>query len=457
MTPSHERRKRTIIERAEELVPKRHSALAHNFMLSTDEAYIVGSAVASRNKKVIDDILEEPVKQMDEHYETFSIAELRDEWTGEIQRLTGVEATLQQFLTDKKYQKHLDDLLSGRDGNYLDFRPIAMTKFLETVLYVTAPEGIQTFQPREQRPPRRRAIGATLHHRANYLLTSTANRPLGVRGIREGLLAGDESTLDDFLENLSRVHLSQKVIEHTIEQYESGNAEKLRLKVLAELDGSDEDGFDELVGTHILNWEMLPNELADRPDRTSRIRDVVRGAARTDEQRRAIDKEWHDERIDLLFEIAHIGSGQGRGAELYISSAFTSGKGLYIATSLSHPLDPSKRIVVADNPIGGNALYMVDELLTESDSDGRQFAWREVLGSHKHIARSRGARRRYHTGNWSELAKAVCEYGGDYQLAERKRLEAAEKANAAYLADPNIDAYEALQAALTRARHLLDN
>lgn len=454
MSPTHERRKQRIIDHAEALLPNRKFGHGHNFILSTDEACLVGSAVATRNNKVINEVLSEPILQMDEYYDSFTITELTKEWTAEVQRATDSDATLLEYLTDPTYQAKLDDVLSGRSDEKLEFPPIVMTKLLETILYATSPSGTTEFYPRAVGPRRRISKTQTLYERANYLLCTLADREIGVRTIREGLLADDETTLDSFLENLSRVHLAQKVIAETITKFSDGEADSLRIATLQKLEYGEDD-FDELVGTHILTWELLPTEISDRPDRSTVIRDIVTGFAKTEEQRRAIKDEWHDERIDTLFEVAHIGTQQGREAELYISSTFNTGAGLYIAASLTHPLDKEKRIVVADNPINGNALYMVDELLTETDDEGRRYGWREVLGSHKRIARARGARRRYHTGDWSQLSRAVCEYGGDFKLSQQKRREAEDKANAKYLEPPSMSAYEALQTAIERAKQSL--
>jgi hypothetical protein len=107
----------------------------------------------------------------------------------------------------------------------------------------------------------------------------------------------------------------------------------------------------------------------------------------------------------------------GRHPEIYISSTFNNGAGLYLAVGLDHPQDSSKQIVVADNPVCGNALYFVDEMNTQS-YDGIPYAWNEVLGASKQIARDRGATRRYHTGNWVEVARAVCEYTGEHRKRE---------------------------------------
>lgn len=450
MSPNHEHRTKRIIEQAETLLPHRNFGGAHNFMLSTDEAFIVGSAVASRNHKVLCDILSEPIEQMEEHYDSFSIQELKDEWTDEIQRTTGMEGTLKDFLVEPTHQDALDDVLCGRFGENLDLKPIVMTKLLETILYATAAEGTETFKPRLQGPARRISRRMRLNSRANLLLNTEANRELGVRNIREGLLEGDEEALDTYLESMARVRLAQKVVGDTINRYQEGQADTLREGVFAQLE--ERDGFDELLQSHILTWEMLPKEITDSPNRTKLIKEIIEDNARTNKQRASVRDNWHDERIDTLFEIAHLSTTQGRSADIYISSTFDGGAGLYIAAVLSHPLEGGKSITIADNPLNGNALYTVDEQLTESDDDGRQYGWKEVLGTYKRVARSRGARRRYHTGDWSQLAKAVCEYGGDHKLAEQKRREAAKKADGPYLVDPSLDVYEALQQALARAR-----
>ena len=399
--------------------------MTHNFILTEEDARTIGNAVSRRDTKTITDMLADPVTQLEEHYDEISIDELKGEWQAEIARLTGLDKSLPEIVADKELSAVLEQALTRNNGTDFELRPIAYTKLLRTILYATMDDDAD-FSPRISGPRRGSTSQGRLHNRVNHLIASQADREIGVRGIREGILDLDETVLDVFLENYSRVRLAQNVIAEALEASHEGRLSELKRKTLEEL-SADVD-FDELLGTHILTWTMLPAELASSPDRNRIIKKKIKDEAKTDKQRKSIEDNWHDERIDLLFEVAHIAKRQGRDATIHISNTFDGGAGLYLAAELTHPADSEKRIVVADNPIFGNAIYMVDELTTESDSTGRQFGWKEVLGTYRKIARKRGARRRYHTGDWMDIARAVCSYSGNERLAKQKQSEADERA-----------------------------
>ena len=454
MSPKHQERQRQIVESAELVLPNRVLPDSHNFILSDDDARQVGAAVSRRDMRFITDMLAEPVAQLEDHYDQIEIAELSSEWQAEIARATGIDMSLVDLLADAEGAECLDKALSYPTGEEaISLHPISHTKLLRTLLYVTHDETREGFNPREVGPRRRSTAVGRLNERVNHLLVAQANRDIGVRGIREGILDLDENVLDTFLENYSRVRLSQNVIAEALEAGRNGTIPELKRRILSEL--TNEQDFDELIGSHILTWEILGIDHGSA-NRNSRIKEHAKSRASTEKQRRAIEDNWHDERIDLLFEVAHIAKRQGRRADIYISNTFDSGAGLYLATVLSHPHAEDKNIVVADNPIFGNALYIVDELTTESDRTGRQYGWREVLGEVRQIARKRGARRRYHVGDWKSTAKAVCSYGGNAEVAARKQHEAAEKMHENSLRDVSAsDTIAALERALKKTGDLL--
>ena len=109
MSPS-ESRNRQIIESAEALLVERAHGEGHNFMLSRDEAVVVGEAVASRDHKTLRSILSGAIEQLEDHYDSFMIGDLKSDWESEIQRATGLEGNLLDLITDEDKRCALDDV-----------------------------------------------------------------------------------------------------------------------------------------------------------------------------------------------------------------------------------------------------------------------------------------------------------------------------------------------------------
>ncbi len=453
MNRESEKRNKAILESAETLLPNRVHGSGHNFMLSGEEAATVGNAVAFRNHKALRDVLAEPVSQLEEHYDSISIDDFKREWEVKLEKATGLQGNLLDFIDNEAKSAALDKILADGLGiKQLDLLPISYVKFLETIIYATAPEGLTDFDPSFALSQRQRKKNG-LHSRCLNVLETICDQELGIRKIREGLLRHEDDALDGYLRNLSRKLVAQKAYANIIELYNAGKADGMRDAARLQLESDDE--FDELLHTHILNWEMLPAEITDSPDRNRRIRKIIHDRAK---DKQGIDDNWSDENIDVLFETASLAISRGRQADIFISSTFDGGRGLYLATEISHPTNADKKIVIADNPIKGNALYIVDEELSSFDEEtGRQYEWREVLGSYRRIARARGARRRYHTGNWAELPKAVCEYGGDAALAKKIKEEHEKdiEGHSRDISQPERTPYEGLLAAIQRAEAFL--
>ncbi len=448
MSPTSRNREKKIRESAEQLLTQVPVSDAHNFIVSRDQACLIGEAVLTRNHKVLRDTLGGAVEQLEDDYDSFGIEDLKSEWNAELTRINGREVSVLDCVDAPDARSSLDDSLAQRDGApKLELKPITHVKLLETIIYASAPEGLNTFNPKYATTHRYRKGKSNIHARALNTLERMCEQEPGVRQIREKLLHSDEHPLDSYFAGLSKMRLAQKAYADIIETFQSGRADAKRAEVRNLLDTSN--GFNELLGTHILNWEMLPDEILESPDRNRKIKQLI---SERSNNRKKLQETWSDERIDVLFDTAHLASSRGRTASIYISNTFDGGSGLYLAAVLSHPLDDEKFLAVADNPLKDNALYIVDEQLTEFDQQtGKQYRWRDVLGVHKRVARARGARRRYHTGDWSELPKAVCEYGGDYKLAEQKQkahLAESEKA-----VSP-VSNYDGLLAAIQRAEAL---
>lgn len=449
---SHKERKRIIMNRAEVILANNPCGDTDDFILSTQEARDVGDAVGTRNHKKLRDILSVPIEQLENHYDILSINDLKGEWASELQRITGRDGDIIDLLDNELSEHQINNaLVDQTSDSHIQMNPLQYVKFLETVVYATAPVGTQEFDPRFATSARLRKGRHKLHARCLTILEMFANHEPGVRTVRENILDGDANALSIYLSNLSRTRLAQKALANIISEFDEGNADTMRELVREEL--SEKTDFDELSRTHILNWEMLPKEITDSPNRNKYIRKLIEDRAKTPEKRRDIARAWDDKRIDVLFDTASYATRQKREAAIYISSTFDGGAGLYLAAVLDHPLDTEKCVVIADNPIEGNALYFVDEQLAEIDSRGSQYGWKDVLGTHRRIARERGARRRYHTGNWAQLPRAICEYGGNYQAASEKKKIVEEASKDRDLVE-SLEATDLLRAAIARSREV---
>ena len=403
-------REARIITKATEVLADRHVGDdSHRFLLSAVEAETIGQAIASRNYQTLNNTIGKATDAMVATYEDTAISGVQASWETSLHATTGLEGDSLEFIQSSTHRQALiNHLQHDTYGDELDLEPNAYIKMLETFAFATAPDVTELRERHYTSRSARRSPGEqALFARAMTTLITLADQEPGIGIVREHLLDNDASGFNLYLRRYSMLNLARQATASIYQASYDGELQQQRERVRHELGSLPDD--EELLLTHILNWTMLPPEISEQRNKTA-VRKLAMDRAVSDYQRQRLEEHWSDERIDLIFDIARLGTESHRQPNIYISSTFDNGAGLYLAVGLTHPRDKSKQIVVADNPVNGNALYFVDELLTKTDHDNRPYAWQEVLGARKHIARERGATRRYHTGDWVQVAHAVCEY-----------------------------------------------
>ena len=388
----------------------------HRFLMSAKEAAIVGDAIGRRDHDTIHGVLGGAINEMSRVYGDVAVDTVQSTWERALQRVTGLPGDTLEFINSSQHREELIRLLEQDSyGDTLDIDPIAYVKMLETVAIATAPD-VNDFKERyfTAKDNRKADSERALFSRSMLTLRDLSDQEPGIRNVREKLLQGDTSGMDTYLRRSSIMSLAREAYGSIAERLDEGAVGDARKIARDDLGALRTD--EELMLTHLLSWSILPAEINQRRDKKA-LKQAAMDLAVSDHQRKRLEEDWSDERIELIFDIARLGMDAGRHPEIYISSTFNNGAGLYLAVGLDHPQDNSKQIVVADNPVCGNALYFVDELNTQNH-DGIPYAWNEVLGASKQIARDRGATRRYHTGNWVEVARAVCEYTGEHRKRE---------------------------------------
>jgi hypothetical protein len=422
MTETATVRRELITGKAKELLTgKSVGGENHRFLMSANEAHTVGEAISRRDYDGLNQVLGSAVRTMTDAYAETKIDTVQSTWERSLQQVTDLPGDTLEFINSSSHRERFIELLEQDCyGDELDIDPIAYVKMLETIVFATAPD-VSTFKDRyyTAKDYRKSDTERALFSRTMLTLRTLTDQEPGIRNVREKLLDDDSSGFDEYLRRYSVMTLAREAYSSIAERFNEGKAAEARKFARDDLGALRSD--EELMLTHLLSWTILPPEVSEKRDKRA-LKQAALDRAISDYQRKRLEEDWSDERIELIFDIARLGLDAGRNPNIYISSTFNNGAGLYLAVGLTHPQDVDKQIVVADNPVNGNALYFVDELNTEKP-DGTYYPWHEVLGASKQIARQRGATRRYHTGNWVEVARAVCEYTGEHRKHETSIAE----------------------------------
>ena len=450
------KRRNLITDKAKELLTDAPlGSDNHRFLMSAREAALVGDAIGRRDHDTLQDVLGGAINEMTRAYDEVTIDTVQSTWERSLQRTTGLPGDTLEFINSATHREELIHLLEQDIyGDTLNIDPIAYVKMLETLAVATAPD-VNDFKERyfTAKDSRKSDSERALFSRSMLTLRDLSDQEPGIRNVREKLLDGDSSGMDEYLRRSSVMTLAREAYGSIAEQLNEGAAGDARKLVRDDLGALRTD--EELMLTHLLSWSILPPEVNQRRDKRA-LKQAAMDLAVSDHQRKRLEEDWSDERIELIFDIARLGMDAGRHPDIYISSTFNNGAGLYLAVGLDHPQDSSKQIVVADNPVCGNALYFVDEMNTQSH-DGISYAWNEVLGASKQIARERGATRRYHTGNWVEVARAVCEYTGEHRKHETPVIATETPVVEAMYIESNSSAAKRLEQAIELAEAAMRN
>lgn len=404
---SHERRNSLIQHSQEVLADIPHAYGSQAFILSYEEARLVGLAIANRDHKGIRTVIGDTLESATDDYTATTVAEYTSTWNDTLASIYGEDVSLIDFFATDDTRELLNMSLTGSEQHQLGLDTIGYLKLLETTAILSMPDaGFRNYP--ESRRQRSGGNLKSLFYRSISLLTAYADSEPGIRSVREGVINHDPEALIKYLEASARAQYAQSSLSTIIEmdEHEIRRAKTQITRDLNHSPSEEETNVDEYL--HILDWKILTGK-DDREGKHKKIKGIIAGQSKTAHQKRQLFADWCPERLDFLIEIAETGISDGRNPVMYISNRFEEGAGVYVAVELDSPSDPSKKIVFADNPLAGNALYIVDEVRLENE--GRPNDWQNVLGASRRIARERGAMRKYHSKNWQAILPEVMSIG----------------------------------------------
>lgn len=376
--------------------------------IDTDTARHLGDAISRRDLHGIITPFAETLDVISGDFADGDINEVRDSIETTFKnRLPSAPENFIEALTNPESREELDTAIT-QDNTRLDMTSSEYLRMLETILVAETPENISLAHDFRSNPRRYRGTSCELYARAFTALDSMATHEPGVRLLREGVMENNQGALNRFLAREAESRLACDILGSHLDSIANGTAYQKAGEMRYVLGENEPQG--EIEKFEVLEWEILPDGETSQstPSLRDRVRKEVEKTVKNGDM-----TDWDESRIDLLTDIASLGHERGRQPEMYISNKFKSGTGVYVAVSLTHPQDPTKRIVVADNPLSKNALYFVDELRTSINPDtDLRYEWRDVMVSNKQEARHRGATRRYHVGKWEGYALRICDYQG---------------------------------------------
>ena len=384
------------------------------FLIDDRVAEQVAEALATKNpgqmrRAVGDSVDRVCAATMEAPLETFT-----DEWNEALSAVYNRDVTLYGLLTSSEAGeiRVLRQSLHDSRSHQLTLQTDSYIRLLHTIAIATMPdEGFRDRHATNQRE-RKKTSRAGVFAMAVNILDSIASREPGLRRLREGILDDEQtSPLDVYLSRLQQSETAKIALADIIDFPDKEAVIAEREVILAKLRDAEPADYNEELKTHLLSWEILPHSHDDSESTKRRLKERAKDLAKTPKARERAEQAWDETRLDALFMIAHQEADKGREVEVYISSAFNNSQEFYVAVEFSHSNGSDAKIVIADNPMSDNAIYLVDEEHTTFVDDTNRHKWRQVLGASKKIARLRGARRRFHVGEWQHVAEQFCMRG----------------------------------------------
>jgi hypothetical protein len=242
------------------------------------------------------------------------------------------------------------------------------------------------------------------------ILDGIASAQPGLRKLREGLRAGEENiyTVDEYLARLQKSEIANNALTEIDDLVLLEDIKQARESTLNSLIKPGQEVQNIEVLAHLLTWEILPHNHFDIEQTKEKLKDHAKRLSESKRTSKSFEEKWDESRLDALFSIASQEAQKGRSVQIFISSAFNNSREFYVAAEFNSLDEPEVKIVIADNPMNDNAIYMVDESHTAIGEDGFHFKWKQVLGTSKRIARHRGAKRRFHVGEWKKHTEYFC-------------------------------------------------
>ncbi|MBH1956117.1 hypothetical protein I8H84_00900 [Candidatus Saccharibacteria bacterium] len=404
------RNEHTVNKTVETLSDKNYTLSNYAVTLDTATAQSIGDAITRRDINGVTRPFKDTLNAISREFSEADLSESREAIETALQeRLPSSPSSLLDTLTDTNSRNELYNAMLETNDQTEDNIGLTRAEYmrlLETIVIAETPDSIDLSNKYRDNPGKYRDKKASLYSRALTTLDIFATNEPGLRPVREGMLEENSSALAEFLQRESSRRVAQDILSDHFDSIQQGTALSKKAELRYLIDEDEQQG--DIEKFQILEWTMLPGDEESRESTRASIRRSVKANLKKQSL-----EDWDESRVDLLFEVADIGHKNGRQPEVYISNTFKSNAGVYLAVSLTHPQDPNKRIVLADNPLYGNAIYFVDEMLTERNpSTDTPYNWREVMVESKQEARRRGASRRVHVGEWEDFAYKICSYEG---------------------------------------------
>lgn len=391
-----------------------YSLQGHQFIIDDNTAEKMADAIASKNVGMMKEVFDDSIgpacaASLEAPLDTYT-----DEWNEALSVSSNQDVTLYDMITsgDVHAISQLKQALHGSRERQLVLQTDSYIRFLHTIALATIPDEGYRDRYTTNHNERKKTNIMGVHSTAMNILNNLATHEPGLRGLRESILdRRQELPIDTYLTRMQQSLTAQMALAHIIDLQGRDNVISAREAVLKELSEAEPADYDKELATHLLTWEILPHTHDDISDVICILKKRGKGLAKTRKARERFEQNWDDTRLEALFKIAYQEAEKGRHVEIYISSAFNNSQEFYVAAEFTHPENNQAKIVIVDNPMTGNALYLVDEEHTMSDEDGRNLGWKFVLGASKKIARMRGAKRRFHVGEWQKVTEEFCMNG----------------------------------------------
>jgi hypothetical protein len=233
MKEAFQKRQDLITDKAKELLPNAPlGGENHRFLMSANEAAIVGDAIGRRDHVTIHGVLGGAIDEMRRVYAGVTVDSVQSTWERSLQRVTGMPGDTLEFINSSQHREELIRLLEQDSyGDTLDIDPIAYVKMLETVAVATAPD-VNDFKERyfTAKDNRKADSERALFSRAMLTLRDLSDQEPGIRNVREKLLQGDTSGMDTYLRRSSIMSLAREaygLIAERLDEGAVGDARKI--------------------------------------------------------------------------------------------------------------------------------------------------------------------------------------------------------------------------------------
>lgn len=386
----------------------------HQFIVDDVTAETMAEALSTKNPGLMKRVVGDSINKATYEALDTPASIFLDEWNEVLSLAFNREVTLHEILTSNDVEDIRRLRLTLRDNKktMLALDTDSYVRLLYTVAACTLPtDGYRLKYTTNQRM-RSLDTPLGLFSIATHTLGIYESEEPGLGIVREGVLnQTDPNPVHTYLSRLQKSETSRTALSRIADLVEPEEISVLSKTVLEDIEEQEPSDEAEELRLHLLTWEILPHDIDDIEGTKTSLKKHAQNLADTKKAKERFEMHWDESRIDALFSIARQELEKGRYVEIYISSAFNNSQEFYVAVEFGHESNEQMKIVIADNPMNGNAIYMVDEKFTQPDENGHNHNWQKVLGASKKIARQRGARRRFHVGEWQKHTEHFSVHG----------------------------------------------